>query len=263
MRLIAAFVPFAAVILVACAGGPPGPGGPPPGGRFAGPQPGMGGGLKGEPTVLFISPCGEPFRGRPGEPYPVAAWFAQADTNHNGQLNRAEFIADATRFFAVLDRNRNGQIDSDELSHYEQVVAPEILAGPRMGAAPAAILKAAYGEFEQMGGASGGGMGGGPGGGGPPGGGGGRLPPPGGGPPKGGPSMAGAAPYGLLREPEPVAASNLSFGGRISFEDFHRRADQRFDWLDAGKKGYLELATLPKTMVQQMARPGGGGRLPS
>jgi hypothetical protein len=75
--------------------------------------------------------------------------------------------------------------------------------------------------------------------------------------------MAGAAPYGLLREPEPVAASNLSFGGRISFEDFHRRADQRFDWLDAGKKGYLELATLPKTMVQQMARPGGGGRLPS
>ena len=34
--------------------------------------------------ALFVSPSGEPFRSRPGEPYPVAVWFAQADADHDG-----------------------------------------------------------------------------------------------------------------------------------------------------------------------------------
>src|SRR6185312_9663402 len=32
-----------------------------------------------QPEQLFISPAGQPFRAKPGEPYPVAQWFAQAD----------------------------------------------------------------------------------------------------------------------------------------------------------------------------------------
>ena len=40
-------------------------------------------------TQLFISPCGEPYRGRPGEPYPVVLWFKQADANHDGVIDRA------------------------------------------------------------------------------------------------------------------------------------------------------------------------------
>ncbi|RZJ79692.1 MAG: hypothetical protein EON88_32750, partial [Brevundimonas sp.] len=54
----------------ACAsapGGPGGSGGPPP----MGPQ-------------IFVSPFGEPFKSQPGEPYPVAAWFAGADANGDG-----------------------------------------------------------------------------------------------------------------------------------------------------------------------------------
>jgi hypothetical protein len=30
-------------------------------------------------TQLFMSPCGEPYRGKPGDPYPAAHWFTQAD----------------------------------------------------------------------------------------------------------------------------------------------------------------------------------------
>lgn len=270
MRTSAPFVLLATLSLSvltlgACASGPPdgpaGAGGPPRGRDFAGGPPPGGDGLAGGPATLFISPSGEPFRARPGEAYPVAAWFAQADGNHDGRLEREEFVADSVRFFGQLDRNQDGLIDSDELRYYEHVVAPEILTGggPRMGAASdGAIVKAAYLALEQggMGGMGGGGMGGGPpgggrGGGGPPGdgGGGARAPQ------LDGPRMDGAAPYNLLGEPEPVAASDLSFSGRITLADFKRRANQRFDRLDKDKKGYLELASLPKTMAQSMASP--------
>ena len=230
MRLIAITVTLSALILSGRAvGAPDGP--PSPGGQ----------------SVLFISPSGEPFRSRPGEPYPVAAWFAQADADHDGKLSRTEFVADAMRFFAVLDRNHNGLIDHDDLSYYEHVIAPEILGDAGAGAANRPILKAAYVQLAQLDSgldpdtpvdsshdAS-------------------RIDRSA---PSGGPMMSGAAPYGLLNEPEPVAASDLSFSGRIRADDFRRRAEQRFDRLDRAKQGYLELAALPKTMMQEMTSPG-------
>ena len=68
----------------------------------------------------FISPMGEPFFGNT----PLAAWFAKADTNHDGSLTLAEMQADAERFFGVLDSNHDGEIDPDEIDHYERVIAP-------------------------------------------------------------------------------------------------------------------------------------------
>jgi hypothetical protein len=73
-------------------------------------------------------------------------------------------------------------------------------------------------------------------------------------PPRSDTSMAGAAPYNLLREPEPVAASDLSFTGRISLADFKTRAGQRFDLLDPDGRGYLTLDTLPHTKAQDLVR---------
>ncbi|MDB5700978.1 MAG: EF-hand protein, partial [Sphingomonadales bacterium] len=67
------------------------------------------------PGILFISPAGQPFRAAPGDPYPVATWFAQTDTNHDGQLTIGEMRDDATRFFAELDANHDGEIDPDEV----------------------------------------------------------------------------------------------------------------------------------------------------
>jgi hypothetical protein len=83
---------------------------------------------------LFISPCGQPFRAGPGEPYPVGAWFRQADRNGDGRIDRAEFRADAAAFFARLDKNGDGVLDGFEVSDYEADVAPEILGAYRAGA---------------------------------------------------------------------------------------------------------------------------------
>jgi len=71
---------------------------------------------------LFISPSGEPFRGDNG----LAAWFAKADTDHDGALSEAEFAADAQRFFKTLDRNGDGKLDGFEIQAYEHDIVPEI-----------------------------------------------------------------------------------------------------------------------------------------
>jgi hypothetical protein len=55
---------------------------------------------------VFISPCGEPFRARPGAPYPSVDWFHQANKAKDGKLTKAELAADAQAFFDKLDVNR-------------------------------------------------------------------------------------------------------------------------------------------------------------
>src|SRR6185437_12699843 len=66
--------------------------GPPRGGRHGGRE---GAAAPRQRPKLFISPSGEPFHGDNG----LAAWFAKADTNHDGSLSEAEFAADAQGFF--------------------------------------------------------------------------------------------------------------------------------------------------------------------
>lgn len=68
----------------------------------------------------FISPMGEPFFGN----QPLAVWFAQVDGNHDGSITAAEMQLDADRFFNLLDTTHDGEIDPDEITHYEQVIAP-------------------------------------------------------------------------------------------------------------------------------------------
>lgn len=239
-----------AAALSACASGPPEGGPPGPDGPDFGP-PGRGapGGPGGGPQ-LFISPAGEPFRAPPGQPYPVATWFAGADANHDGALSRDEFVADSLRFFAVVDADRDGVIDGFEVSAYETRIAPEIIGGaaPTMRRGP---------------------MGQGPGGGGPPGGG-----PPGGdddaprGRRSGGANMLqGASLYGLIAEPQPVMGADADFNRRITKDEATKAAKTRFALLDHDKDGLLKLDELPQTPAQKMAEGGKdrdkrGGRPP-
>src|SRR5689334_15434859 len=69
---------------------------------------------------LFISPCGEPFRGEPGQPYPVAAWFAAVDANKDGAIDKAEMRANFMAFFKTLDVNGDGLLSPAEISRYER-----------------------------------------------------------------------------------------------------------------------------------------------
>ena len=175
---------------------------------------------------LFISPSGQPFRSKAGEPYPVVAWFQQADANKDGHIDRAEFRVDAEKFFNVLDRNHDGVVDDAEVNYYETNMAPEITAN-----APQARLDArgrpplirvqdtTNNKVKEN-----------------------DLP------------YQGAAAYGLLNDAEPVRSADRDFESRIKLADMLARADHNFDVLteDSGADT-LSLETLPRTLAQQGA----------
>jgi hypothetical protein len=77
---------------------------------------------KAVPAHLFFSPNGEPLNGGPlGWPSCGAAvrgWFAKIDLNHDGAINREEFIADARTQFTTMDIDHNGMLLPEELARY-------------------------------------------------------------------------------------------------------------------------------------------------
>jgi hypothetical protein len=186
---------------------------------------------------LFISPMGEPFRNRSGDA--LADWFNQADLNHDGQLTLDEMQKDAERFFAVLDVGRDGEIDPDDVTRYENVVAPEVGSGPHLGLA---MMDPSGGD--RPGGGRGGRHHGGShhhwGGGG------------------GGESLdghQGAARYGLLDLPEPVVSADSDFNRGVSLNEFRQAAGQRFIALDLNHRGRLTLAELETIRPAPAAQP--------
>lgn len=183
---------------------------------------------------LFISPGGQPFRAPPGQPYPVAAWFAQADGNHDGRLTKDEFRADAEAWFKVLDVNNDGQISMPEVTRWEEQLVPE-------------ITRATIGGF---GGGRGGPLS--------------RN--------KVDTRAQGAASYSLINEPHPIRGADADLSFSVSRAEWRAAADRRFDLLDVDKDGALTLAELPRTPAQSRegkagkpgaerggGRPGGGG----
>ena len=185
---------------------------------------------------IFISPSGEPFRGEPSAPYPIDAWFARADANHDGALTEAEFVADGVAFFHRLDANGDGIIDAFEISNYEQTVAPEIL--PRIAGLTARDIPALpyegpdadrrRQEAEQQVDQS-------------------QRPQRG----RAGPRGAGV--FSLIRDPEPVAAADADFDGKVSLAEFTAAMRRRFALLDLDHDGRLTRAELPKTPAERLA----------
>lgn len=227
---------FAALCLGACASGPPQDGPRGDWGRAPRPRPpgeGEAGGPPRQPRrSLFISPAGEPFRAEPGAPYPVAIWFAGADTDHDGILTRDEFLADSLRFFDRIDGDHNGVVDGFEVSAYETQIAPEILQGFQ-GGGDGPGVRGPRGQGGSHRGERRGGGGGGKRGGGLMGG-----------------MLQGATPYSLLAEPEPVMASDGDFDRRITRAEAAKAAKARFALLDKDGDGKLRLAKLPQTPLQ-------------
>jgi hypothetical protein len=82
---------------------------------------------------LIFSPNGEPLSGGPlGHPACGEAmdrWFDRVDANHDGWIDRDEFLADARAQFARMDLDHDGNITSDELATFR---AP-FTAQPRAG----------------------------------------------------------------------------------------------------------------------------------
>ena len=228
---------MATVLLLAGCATPPEPPAPgldgqedriaPEGGR---PEGGRGGGE----LNMFISPAGKPYRGRPGEPYPSAVWFAQVDTDHDGRISRDEFRADAEAFFRELDTDHNGVIDGFEIAAYEKAM-PEIL--PRLrDLAPGEGMDLSLGRTDDRRG-QGGGLGGG--------GSRGRR--------GAADGRQGAGLFGFLDQPEPITVADTDLDGHVTLAEARAAADRRFDILDKNADGYLTLTELPKTPVQAFA----------
>jgi hypothetical protein len=189
--------------------------------------------LPGTPQT-FVSPMGEPFRAPAGQPYPSAAWAAAADTNHDGAIDRAEFLADAQRFFRSLDTDRDGRLTPEEITAYETNVAPEIALyrGRRMaplgtereqgqrphedplpdllGIVPQRISKNDDRDYA-------------------------------------GPMGAGR--FTWLNIPEPVSSSDADIDRLVSLAEFTAAASRRYDTLTTGE-GPLRVAVMPKTSAQ-------------
>jgi hypothetical protein len=223
-------------------------------------------------TQLFMSPCGEPYRGKPGDPYPAALWFKQADLNHDGVIDLKEFRADHEGFFDALDADGNGVLDGPELAFYERQVAPDVFTPERFSQ----LLRPepALASLEWRDGAElilvqqylpglvqtpEGGHPGEPHG----------YNPDAAGSAKGPMSDLGAtrrqpkelvaaAPYGLLAEPEPVRAADTDLDGRVTKAEFLAAADRRFKALDKRKDGRLTLDELPMTAWQAAAEKSRG-----
>ena len=92
-----------------------------------------------EDAGAIYSPNGEPLNGGPlGHPscaQAMARWFDRVDANHDGVIDRAEFLADAARQFAAMDLDHDGVITPAELAQYRQPYAAP--APPAPGGATA------------------------------------------------------------------------------------------------------------------------------
>jgi Ca2+-binding EF-hand superfamily protein len=186
----------------------------------------------------FVSPMGEPFRSRAPDDDPFARWFRQADGNHDGMLTADEMRADAERFFATLDGNRDGRIDSEERMTYESKIAPEVQVNSDWKRTRPEIAAEARshedrrdrrrGRWEN--GVDGYQLDG----------------------------LQGAARYGLLNLPEPVAGADADFDRYVSLDEFRRAASYRFQLLDSDRSGRLTFGQLEMLVP---SRPKEGRRV--
>jgi hypothetical protein len=160
---------------------------------------------------LFVSPMGEPFRAAPGAAYPSAQWFARADGNHDGSVDRAEMVADARRFFKTLDKDGDGRLTPEEVDAYERDVAPEIAIYGAARVDRLAGLRPDEGDY-------------------------------------GGPRGAGR--FAWLNIPEPVASADADMNRLVDAGEFAAAASRRFDAVAQGRTG-LRLVEVVRTPLQR------------
>jgi hypothetical protein len=178
--------------------------------------------VKAYPWAPFISPMGEPFRPPTTGEAPLARWFRQADQNADGALTSEEMQHDADRFFTRLDSNQDGRIDPDEIKTYEWEIAPEIQVNSdwrqaRGEAANGKRKRDAHDGYRADG-------------------------------------LQGAARYGLLNIPQPVASADADFNRVITLAEFKQAASVRFKLLDGRGQGQV---TLPELEARLPDRPKG------
>ena len=177
-------------------------------------------------TQLFISPAGQPFRAPLGEAYPVAAWFAQADRDHDGRLTRDEFRADAEGWFKSLDANADGQVGMPEVTRWEDELVPEITQPTFGGYAGGRAAPLRRNQIDTR--------------------------------------AQGAATYSLINEPHPIRGADSDYSMGVGLPEWRVAADRRFALLDGDGDGGVALIDLKPTPAQRLyaREPAGGAKRP-
>lgn len=164
----------------------------------------------------------------------MADWFRKADTDADGRLTRAEFIADGERYFQLQDSSRNGQLEASEIDAWEAAILAPIT--PRPGQRNAQQLpegKPTEARPIQM-------------------------------PPNAAPRSnrrpdperpRGAGLYGIINIRHPLKAADQDMNARVTADEWQRILASRFALLDKAGLGYLTLDALPPTPWQEM-QPG-------
>jgi hypothetical protein len=171
--------------------------------------------VKAYPWAPFISPMGEPYRSQIAGDAPIARWFARADRNQDGALTSDEMQADADRFFKRLDSDQDGRIGPEEIKTYEWEIAPEIQVNsdwrrPR-GGGSWKQPKDAHDGYSLNG-------------------------------------LQGAARYGVLNIPQPVAGADADFNRAVTLAEFRQAASYRFTLLAGQETGQVTLAELEERL---------------
>ena len=167
----------------------------------------------------YIAPMGEPVRTN-GFTDPMKVWFDRADADHDGRLTLAELQADSDRFFTVLDKDKSGEIDPEEMSNYENVVAPEIKlyqrgqdTRPRTGKQKHAAKAAARQRADYQ-------------------------------------APYGAGLWASLNIPQPIVSADFDLNRGVSRAELRQAAANRWPLLDTANRGYLTYDTLAKSPAQ-------------
>jgi len=177
---------------------------------------------------LFITPMGEPFRSTDPAVPPIQVWLNEKDTDHDGKLSQAEYLADATAFFARIDANHDGVLTSLESNYFWETYEPEILTewsnnsgfegvrrsndGDNQDQTDASRDQARHQrEMDQR--------------------------------------LRGAALYGLINVLEPIMSCDVNFDRRVTQDEYMACATQRFAQIDTNHDGFFALSEAPARLT--------------
>ncbi len=180
-------------------------------------------------TAMLFSPNGEPLTGGPMGARAcidvMSQWFTRVDGNHDGKLDRQEFMADAKVQFERMDLDHDGFITPDELSTFRaQFGGGGNEAPPQPNPAGVANAEPSRHHSHHDGGNSGA---------------------PG--------SRAPSSPVGSGADPVMSADTNLDF--KVSREEFLNQAAGIFDRMDIDHDGVLGPAEVNRPCPAKPSSP--------
>jgi len=129
-----------------------------------------------------------------------SAWFKRLDGDHDGTIDRDEFLADGRRQFAAMDLDKDGVLTPAELAHYRAPYEPGAKPPPERALAADAASDRKSGRGHRA---------------------------------------SSDESGGSNDQPDPVMAADINFRHQVKLADFIDHLSRKFLALDIGQHGRL------------------------